>query len=60
MITYSIMYSSTLEQNVPEQRLELLHKLQNNAYRAAKWLSENEAQFKSKIYPPMCTQVSEM
>ncbi|XP_042873152.1 structural maintenance of chromosomes protein 5-like [Penaeus japonicus] len=45
-------------QDVTRQRLELLHKINGDAYRAAKWLETNADKFSAPVYPPMCTQLN--
>ncbi|XP_047483327.1 structural maintenance of chromosomes protein 5-like [Penaeus chinensis] len=45
-------------QDVKRQRLELLNKINGDAYRAAKWLESNTNKFSAPVYAPLCTELN--
>lgn len=46
------------QQDVKQQKLELLRQFHRDVYTAAQWLENNQDKFKGKVFPPMCTQIN--
>lgn len=44
-------------ENIKQQRLEYLRRLDNDAYRATLWLRENSGNFKGQVFEPMMLEV---
>lgn len=46
------------QQDVKQQKLELLRQQHRDVYTAAQWLENNRDKFNGKVFPPMCTQIN--